>query len=81
MPIHGLGKTAMQRLTDRRWANRRQPITGIAFRSSTQVTDLTHERTTMMMDFGGELFKQRNNRIGAHVNLTRGPERIWCYRC
>jgi 2,4-dienoyl-CoA reductase-like NADH-dependent reductase (Old Yellow Enzyme family) len=49
--------------------------------SPIQVTDLTHERTTMMMDFGGELLEQWNNRIGAHVNLTRGPERIWCYRC
>ena len=45
------------------------------------MTDLAHERTTMTMDFGGELLEQWDYRIGAHVNLTRGPERICCYRC
>ena len=81
MPVHSLGETAMQRLAYRRWANRRQPLAGITFRSSPQMTDLTHERTTMTMDFGSELLEQWNYRIGADINLTGGPERIWCYRC
>ena len=71
MIVHLLGEAAMQRLTDRRGRDGRQPVRGIGLPAPAEMRDLTHQRGAVRVNALREPRQMGNDLVDADIELPK----------